>query len=79
MAFSEWFAFFLPAKTPQEVVARLNASLKAALASKEIVEGLNGFGLEAMSSTPAELAALLKKDTAMWAPIVKSIGFSADA
>ncbi|UUZ70320.1 Bug family tripartite tricarboxylate transporter substrate binding protein [Polaromonas sp. P2-4] len=79
MAFSEWFAFFLPAKTPQEVVARLNASLKAALASKEIVEGLNGFGLEAMSSTPAELAALVKKDTAMWAPIVKSIGFSADA
>ena len=79
MVFSEWFAFFLPAKTPQEVVARLNASLKAALASKEIVEGLNGFGLEAMSSTPAELAALLKKDTAMWAPIVKSIGFSADA
>ncbi|UUZ78292.1 Bug family tripartite tricarboxylate transporter substrate binding protein [Polaromonas sp. P1(28)-13] len=79
MAFSEWFAFFLPAKTPQEVVARLNTSLKAALASKEIVEGLNGFGLEAMSSTPAELAALLKKDTAMWAPIVKSIGFSADA
>lgn len=79
MAFSEWFAFFLPAKTPQDVVARLNASLKAALASKEIVEGLNGFGLDAMSSTPAELAALLKKDTAMWAPIVKSIGFSADA
>jgi len=32
-----------------------------------------------MSSSPAELAALLKKDTAKWAPIVKTIGFTADA
>jgi tripartite-type tricarboxylate transporter receptor subunit TctC len=79
MAYSEWFAFFLPPKTPQDVVARLNAALKTALASKDVVDGLNGFGLEALSSTPAELSALIKKDTAMWGPIVKSIGFTADA
>jgi tripartite-type tricarboxylate transporter receptor subunit TctC len=79
MAYSEWFAFFLPPKTPQDVVARLNAALKTALASKDVIDGLNGFGLEALSSTPAELSALIKKDTAMWAPIVKSIGFTADA
>ncbi|MCJ0765460.1 Bug family tripartite tricarboxylate transporter substrate binding protein [Variovorax terrae] len=79
MAYSEWFAFFLPPKAPQDVVARLNAGLKSALASKDVIDGLNGFGLEALSSTPAELSALIKKDTAMWAPIVKSIGFTADA
>lgn len=79
MAYSEWFAFFLPPKAPQDVVARLNAALKTALASKDVIDGLNGFGLEALSSTPAELSALIKKDTAMWAPIVKSIGFTADA
>ena len=32
-----------------------------------------------MSSTPAELAALVKTDTAKWAPIVKRIGFTAEA
>ena len=79
MAYSEWFAFFLPAKAAPDVVARLNAAMKNALASKDVVDGLSTFGLEAMSSTPAELAALLKKDTAMWAPIVKQVGFTADA
>lgn len=79
MAFSEWFAFFLPAKASPDVVARLNSALRSALASKEVIEGLASFGLEAMSSSPVELAALLKKDTANWAPIVKTIGFTADA
>lgn len=79
MEHSEWFAFFLPGKAAPDVVARLNTAVKAALASKDVIDGLGTFGLEAMSSSPAELAELLKKDTAKWAPIVKAIGFSADA
>ena len=78
MVFSEWFALFLPPRAAPELVARLNATLKAALASKDVVDGLSTFGLEAMSCSPAELADLLRKDTAMWAPIVKQIGFTAD-
>lgn len=76
---SEWFAFFLPPKSAPELVARMNAALKVALASKDVVDGLATFGLEAMSSTPAELAELLKQDTAKWGPIVKTIGFTAEA
>ncbi|MDM0107281.1 Bug family tripartite tricarboxylate transporter substrate binding protein [Variovorax sp. J22R24] len=79
MAFSEWFAFFLPAKASPEIVNRLNGAMKTALGTKEVIDGLHGFGLEPMSSSPAELAELLKKDTAMWAPIVKKIGFTAEA
>ncbi|MGJ7545319.1 Bug family tripartite tricarboxylate transporter substrate binding protein [Variovorax sp. LT1R16] len=78
MAHSEWFAFFLPAKATPEVVARLNAAMKSALASKDVIDGLGTFGLEAMSSTPAELAELIKKDTAKWGPIVKQVGFTAE-
>jgi tripartite-type tricarboxylate transporter receptor subunit TctC len=78
MAHSEWFAFFLPAKASPELVARLNTAMKNALAQKDVIDGLGTFGLEAMSSTPAELAALLKKDTAKWAPIVKEVGFTAE-
>lgn len=76
---SEWFAFFLPPKAAPELVARMNSALKTALAAKDVVDGLATFGLEAMSNSPAELATLLKQDTAKWAPIVKTIGFSADA
>lgn len=76
---SEWFAFLLPARTPADIVARMNAALKTALAQKDVIDGLSGFGLEAMSSTPAELTELIKKDTAKWAPIVKQVGFTAEA
>lgn len=76
---SEWFAFHLPPKAPGELVARMNGALRNALAQKDVVDGLATFGLEAMSSSPAELAELLKKDTAKWAPIVKQIGFTAES
>ncbi|MGK6308819.1 Bug family tripartite tricarboxylate transporter substrate binding protein [Variovorax sp. DT-64] len=75
---SEWFAFLLPAKASPEVVARANAAMKTALAQKDVIDGLATFGLEAMSSSPAELTDLIKKDTAKWAPIVKQIGFTAE-
>ncbi len=44
-----------------------------------MIDGLGTFGLEAMSSTPGEVTELIKKDTAKWAPIVKAVGFTADA
>jgi tripartite-type tricarboxylate transporter receptor subunit TctC len=62
-----------------DVVNRLNASMRAALASKDVVDGLGTFGLEAMSSSPAELTELIKKDMAKWGPIVKEVGFTAEA
>ncbi len=76
---SEWFAFFLPAKASPDLVTRLNTSMKNALAQKDVMDGLATFGLEAMSSTPAELTELVKRDTAKWAPIVKQVGFTAEA
>lgn len=79
MAFSEWFGFYLPGKAPADVVQRANTALRAALADKETVDGLALMGLEAKSSTPAELAAMLKADTERWGPIVKSIGFTAES
>lgn len=76
---SEWFGFFLPAKASPELVNRLNAAMKNALAQKDVVDGLATFGLEAMSSSPTELADLVRKDMAKWGPIVKQVGFTADA
>jgi tripartite-type tricarboxylate transporter receptor subunit TctC len=79
MAFSEWFGFYLPARAPADVVQRANAALRAALAERETIEGLETMGLESKSSTPAELAAMLKADAERWAPLVKSIGFTAES
>jgi tripartite-type tricarboxylate transporter receptor subunit TctC len=79
MAYNEWFGFYLPAKAAPDVLQRANAALRVALADKEVVDGLAVMGLEAKSSSPAELAAMLKADTERWGPVVKAIGFTADS
>jgi tripartite-type tricarboxylate transporter receptor subunit TctC len=79
MVFSEWFGFFAPGGTPKPVVDRANQALRAALAQKDVIDGLAVMGLEAVSSTPEELTARLKADHDKWGPIVKKIGFTADS
>ena len=79
LVFSEWFGFFAPGSTPAPAVQRANTALSAALAQKDVVEGLAVMGLEAKSSTPEELGTLLKTSYDRWGPIVKKIGFSADS
>ena len=49
LVFSEWFGFFAPGGTPATVVDRANAVLRAALAQKDVVDGLAVMGLEAKS------------------------------
>ena len=71
----EWFGFYLPARASANVVQRMNAALRTALAKPDVIDGLALMALEARSSSPAELAALQKRDTARWAPIVRSVGF----
>ena len=79
LVFNEWFGFYLPAKAAPEIVQRANAALRTALAGSDVVDGLALMGLEAKSSSAAELAAMLKADTERWGPIVKSIGFTAES
>jgi len=74
----EWFAFFLPPKTPDDIVQRTNAALVAALRDKTSIEAFAQLGLTVEPSTPAQLAARLKTDLETWRPIVKSTGFTAD-
>ena len=76
--FNEWFGFYLPAKAPADAVARMYTALRAALAAPETVNGLAVMGLEARSSSPSELAAMLKADTERWGSIVRTIGFTAE-
>ena len=79
LVFGEWFGFYLPGKASADVAIKANAAIRKALADKEVVDGLAAMGLEARSSTSAELAALLKADTEKWGPIVKAIGFTAES
>jgi tripartite-type tricarboxylate transporter receptor subunit TctC len=79
LVFSEWFGFFAPGGTPAPVVKRANDALRTALARPDVSDGLTALGLEVRSSSPEELAALLKDGYDRWSPIAKKIGFTADS
>ena len=68
-----WFALFTPARTPQPVVDRLNAAVRAAAASPEVQERLgNALGMVIAPSSPAELAVRVREEAARWARAVEA-------
>ncbi len=74
----EWLGWFLPAKTPNEQVQRLNALAREHLQSPELTESLTRASLQAFTQSPEEFARTVRTDTARWAPIVKASGFTAE-
>jgi tripartite-type tricarboxylate transporter receptor subunit TctC len=69
-----WFAAFVPARTPQPIVDRLNAAVNRAIADKGVADALLAAGIEPMASTPDELRAFVVAETKKWADIVKAAG-----
>lgn len=73
-----WNALFAPAGTPKEVIDRLNASAKKALADPAVAEKMKGFSATIVASTPDELAAHVKAELAKWGPVVKNANVQMD-
>ena len=71
-----WYGLFAPAKTPPEMVERLNKAIVAAVATPQIKERLLTFGLVPTGTSAAELARIQKADSELWAPAVKASGFT---
>jgi tripartite-type tricarboxylate transporter receptor subunit TctC len=61
--FTNWWGFLAPAGTPPEAVNRLSAEIAQIAAAADTRERLNGLGLAARASTPAEFAQHLKSET----------------
>jgi len=68
---NNWYAVVAPAKVPAAQIAELNAAIVKTLANEDVRAKLIKAGAEPQPSTPAELTALMKKDTAKWAAIIK--------
>ena len=69
-----WFALFAPAGTPRAFIDRLQAEVKKILASPDVAVKLAEAGLDAVGSTPDELAAYQRAEIAKWAKVVKDSG-----
>jgi tripartite-type tricarboxylate transporter receptor subunit TctC len=66
-----WYGLFAPARTPPEVVAKLNATVRGALEAPELRQRLLQLGTEPSPSTPSELGTLLRDDLAKWGKVIR--------
>lgn len=71
-----WYALYAPAKTPADVIARINKVVVDALGARDVKERILKMNVVPKTSTPAELAEFQNADSQRWAPAVKASGFT---
>jgi tripartite-type tricarboxylate transporter receptor subunit TctC len=71
---SLWLAIMAPAGTPAPIVDRLQKEIHAVIASPDTADALNKAGAEPITSTPAELAAMVKDGVEKYGKVVKQAG-----
>ena len=67
-----WQGLVVPAATPPEVVASLNKALVAALETTAVKARFQTLGLEAIASTPAQMAAYAKSERDKWGQVIRA-------
>ena len=75
---SIWFGFVGPARTPEAVVARLNADTLKVLALPDVRQQLAAQTIEVLGGTPAGFAAYIREEIAKWARVIKLSGAKAE-
>ena len=73
-----WTAIYAPGGTPRPVVERLHRALADVLKQPDVRQKLTNLGFEITATTPDELAAIMRADTAKWKPIIQASGFKAE-
>ncbi|HZM43762.1 MAG TPA: tripartite tricarboxylate transporter substrate binding protein [Burkholderiales bacterium] len=76
--FTGWVGVSVPARTPAEIIARLNNEIAKILATSEAREWLATQGAQPGSGTPAEFGAYIKAEHSRWGPIIRKAGIKAD-
>jgi tripartite-type tricarboxylate transporter receptor subunit TctC len=71
-----WFALLVPGATPIGIVERIRNEALKALQHADVLAGMARQGLSPEISTPAELAARVKREAAMWADVIKDAKIS---
>ena len=75
---STWYGAVIQAKTPREIVTRLNQEMLKALALPDIKERMAGLGADVVGNTPEEAAALIKLEVAKYTKVANAAHIVAD-
>jgi tripartite-type tricarboxylate transporter receptor subunit TctC len=77
-AMSTWYGAVAPAKTPREVVVRLNQEMVKALAAPDVKERLAALGADIVATSPEETAAIFRADLAKYTKVAQAAKIQAD-
>ena len=78
LAYTTWYAMFVPKGTPQDIIEKLNIGLNKVLNDKVLQQKLAPQGLELHSSSPKELETLMAEEVSAWGKIIKAANIKAD-
>jgi tripartite-type tricarboxylate transporter receptor subunit TctC len=71
---SNWFAYFVPAGTPADIISRLNGEVNKALRFQDVKDKLASVGAETVGTTPEELGKFVQAETEKFAKLIKASG-----
>ena len=75
---TSWQAAAAPAKTPREVVAKLNDAMVKALRSPDVSERMNQIGFDVVASSPDEFGKFMRDEVSRWTRVVQKGGIKPD-
>ena len=75
---TNWYAYVAPARTPKDILERLNRELVDVLNSSDVRTQLSNHGLEPMPGTSEELAKTMEREYETWGRVVKEAGITAN-
>lgn len=73
-----WWAVIAPAKTPPEIVSRVNAEINKILKNADIAKRLDAQGIDIVGGTPAEARVFIERQMVIWDKVVKDNNIKAD-
>ena len=73
-----WNGVLVAAGTPRPIVERLNVEINAILKDPAVKSALNAQGFELIGGSPEDFAALIRSESAKWAPVIKKTGARID-
>ncbi len=73
-----WFGLAVPAGTPQDLIAKLNAEVAKAMKLPEFVKRMHDLGYDLVGGSPEQMAEMIQVEIKRWAPVVKASGAKAE-
>jgi tripartite-type tricarboxylate transporter receptor subunit TctC len=75
---SQWYGMCAPAKTPAEIIDKLNTEINAAITEPGMKARLAALGGEPLPGSPAAFGKLISEETEKWAKVVRTAGLKPD-